>query len=322
MPELTGSTGHIDAVLSNFAVMAFNADGDWIGDKLLPKVPVGKQSDLYYTLDIAPFLRDEGVHALRAPRTQAKRVTYGVSTGTYYAPNYALAHDFGLEEFANLDAVLRGQQRTSLVVSKLRRAQEVRIANLLTSISNVGSGVALTGADKWSDYTSSDPLGVITTAQAFIQGATGVVPNTLALDWNTWKVLRRHPQLLDMYKYTSGGEVTPEQIKSAFDVETLLVARSIKENQREGTGATSKTSIWGNCAILAYVGPNTTFEEPSTGAVRFAWDQNGIYPGEFGVMRTVYDGAGSIHAETIEVGHFQDEKVVARDMIYTVTGTL
>jgi len=183
--------------------------------------------------------------------------------------------------------------------------------------------VALTGADKWSDYTASDPLGCITTAQAFIQGATGVVPNTLALDWNTWKVLRRHPQLLDMYKYTSGGEVTPEQLRSAFDVENLLVARSIKENQREGTGATSKTSIWGNSAILSYVNPSPpSFEEPATGAVRFQWNDNGIYPGQFGVMRTVYDGAGSTHSETIEAGHFQDEKVVARDMIYTITGTL
>ena len=39
-------------------------------------------------------------------------------------------------------------------------------------------------------------------------------------------------------------------------------------------------------------------------------------------MRDVEDWAGSRHIETIEAGHFQAEKVVARDFLYTITGTL
>lgn len=322
MPTINGQNGHIDAALSNFAVMAFDSGGDFIGDLLFPKIPVPRQSDFYWTLDGAPFLRDAGLAARRAPRTQAKRIEFSVGTANYFAPNYALAHDFGLEENKNLDMALRGQHNTKLVVDNLKRGQEMRIAALVTSISNVGSGVALTGTDKWSDYASSDPLSVITTGQAFIQARTGVVPNTLALDWNTAKVLRRHPALLDLFKYSDGGVVTLDQMKTAFDVENLLISRSIKDNSREGQ-ASSVVSLWGNFACLAYVNPGApSFENPSTGGVRFRWDDNGIYPGEFGVLRTVYDGAGSVHAETIEVGYFQDERIVARDMFYTVTGTL
>jgi hypothetical protein len=33
---------------------------------------------------------------------------------------------------------------------------------------------------------------------------TGLVANTAVMDWDTLQVLRRHPVLLDMYKYTSG----------------------------------------------------------------------------------------------------------------------
>lgn len=325
MPTLNGQNGHIDTALSNFAVMAFDAGADgsgFIGQGLMPKIPVGKQSDFYWTLDEQPFLRDAGLATYRAPRTQAKRIEFNVGTATYFAPNFALAHDFGLEEKANLDMALRGQQNVTLVVGNLRRGEEIRIANLLTSISNVGSGVALTGGDKWSDYANSDPLGCITTAQAFIQATTGVVPNTLAMDWNTSKVLRRHPQMLDMFKYTDGGSVTMDQLKNAFDVSEILVSRSIKDNSREGQAA-SKVSLWGNFACLAYVNPAAPdFENPSTGGVRFRWDQNDIYPGEFGVLRTVYDGAGSTHSETIEVGYFQAEQIVARNMFYTLTGTL
>lgn len=322
MPNVTGQTGHIDVALSNFAVMAFDAGGDFIGDLLFPKIPVPDQSDYYWTLDGAPFLRDAGLATRRAPKTAAKRIEFSVGTATYFAPNYALAHDFGLEEKKNLDPALQGQQNVQLVVSNLKRGQEMRIASLVTSISNVGSGVALTGTDKWSDYAGSDPLGVITTAQAFIQAKTGVVPNTLAIDWNTAKVLRRHPALLDLFKYSDGGVVTLEQLKTAFDVEQLLISRSVKDVSKEGQ-TSSVVSLWGNFACLAYVNPGQpSFENPSTGGVRFRWEDNGIYPAEFGVLRTVYDGAGSIHAETIEVGYFQDERIVARDMFYTITGTL
>lgn len=324
MPRITGQTGHIDAVLSGYAVRAFdNSEAGMIAAALLPGIKVDKQSGLYYKLEKDDFLRDEGVHALRAPRTAAKRVEYSISSEAYYCPNFALAHEFGLEEFKNLDAPLTGNQRVDLIQMKLRRAQEIRTANLLTSISNVGSGVALTGGNKWSDYAGSDPIADVNTGAAFIRNATGFVPNTLALDWDTWKILSRHPQFLDLYKYTAGGQVTVEQAKASFGVSQILVAQSIVNRGKEGQAA-SMTNIWGNMALLAYVPPSgtATFDSPAAPAVRFQWTDNGIYPGEFGVMRDVDDRAGGIHAETLEVGHFQTEKVVARDLAYLIKDTL
>jgi len=234
-----------------------------------------------------------------------------------------LAHEFGLEEFANLDAPLNGQQRVDLVLGKLRRAQEIRTANMLTSISNIGSGVALTGGNKWSDFSGSDPIGDITTGHAFISGTTGLIANTLAIDWDTAKLIRRHPQMLDMYKFTSGGQVSMEQLASAFDVQNIIVARSVVDRSVEGQAA-SITNIWGNMAFLAYIPPGGggTFEAPTAGAVRFQWNSNGIYPAGFGVMRDVDDRAGGKHVETIEVGHFQDEAVTARDLMYIVKDTI
>lgn len=324
MPLLTGRSGHLDAALSDFAVAAFDMQSDaFIADQFFPAVPVKHQSDKYYILDQRQFQTDVGTAALRAPRTKARKVEYSVSCASYYAPNYALAHEFGIEEFANLDMALKGEQRTLLVVGLLKRAQEQRIANIVTSISNIGSGVVLAGTNKWSDYANSDPIGDVTSGAAFIRANTGLIPNKMLIDWDTYQLLGRHPVLLDMFKYTSGGTVQDSDIAKCFKVEEIVVAKAIKENQPEGGSTSSLTSLWGNTALLAYVPPGTpSFETPSAGLYRFQWNDNGIYPGNFGVLRSMDDAAGGTHSETIEVGHFQDERVVARNLLYAITATI
>jgi len=326
MPQLNNITGHIDAALSNYAVAAFDSGADgmnFVADKLCPAIPVTNQSNRFFVLESGNFFIEDGNGALRAPQTAAKRVNYSVSSDGYYCQNYALQHAFGLEEIANMDPAVRGQQAVDLILGKLRRGQEVRVANLLTSISNVGSGVALTGANKWSDLTGSDPIGDIDSGHAFIRRQTGLVANTLVTDADTMALLRRHPTLLDMYKYTSGGTVADAQIAQAFRVSNILMAGGLKNVANEGQ-TKSLVNIWGNSAVLAYVPPGGggTFSAPTAGAVRFQWSNDGIYGAGFNVMRTVRNEAGSEHAEIIEAGHFQAEKVTARDLIYTLTGTL
>lgn len=326
--SLTGNSGHIDVALSNFAVMAFDTgEAGLIGNLICPAVSVARQSDKYHILEGRNFLTDEGDGARRAPKAAARRIEYQTSSDSYFCDNFALAHEFGIDEQANLDAVLAatlGQARTKLVTTKLLRAQEIRIANILTSVSNIGSGVVLSGGAKWSDYVNSNPLADIDSGQAFIQAQTGVVANTIAMDWNTAAVLRRHPAFLDLYKYTDGGTVTLEQLAKAFNVDQIYIAKAIKQNRKEGTTTSSMTTIWGNNAVLMYVPPGNTatFESPAAPLTRFQWNDNGIYPAGFGVMTAIENNAGQKHIEIIEVGHYQAEKVTVPKFAYAVTATL
>lgn len=328
MSTLTGNSGHIDVALSNYAVMAFDTGVDgMIGNLICPAVPVSRQSDKYHILEPRAFFTDEANAARRAPRTEAARVEFQTSSDQFFCDNYALASEFGLEEKANLDAVLAanlGMMRTKVVTDKLVRAQEIRIANILTSISNIGSGVVLTGTSKWSDAVNSDPVGDVDSGMAFIQAKTGIIANTLAMDWNTAQVLRRHPTLLDMYKYTKGGTVTMDEMAMAFSVDRILLAKAIKENRKEGVATSSMTNIWGNNAILLYVPPGNTanFDQPAAAVTRFQWADNGIYPANFGVLTATFDLAGQAHKDVYEAGHFQAEKVTAKNFAYAITGTL
>lgn len=314
----SGKDVHLDVPLSNFAVSAF-AEGDdqFVAEQLMPEVPVGNKSDKYYIIDKGNFFRVEDTK--RAPKSRANRVTFGVSSESYNAENYALAGDNAIEDVANADNALMLRQNTvRLVTTQLRRDQERRIANLVTSISNVGSGVQLTGTNKWGD-SASDPIADVTTGHAFMRSQTGLVANTAVIDWDTLQVVRRHPLLLDMFKYTSGGRVTDAQLMEVFKVQRMLVGMGIVENALEG-GTSSMTNIWGNNLVLAHVGANTGMQSVTFG-VRFRWRPAGM-PAPFAVLRSTENAAGSRHIEIVEEMYFQDEKIVGADLAYVIADTL
>lgn len=319
MPTASGKDIHFDVPLSNLAVSAFD-DGSTmtIGEQLMPSVPVGKQSDKYYIIEKGAFLRIP--NTLRSPRTAARRVEFNVSSNSYYAHNYALAGENAMEDLANADiAVQLRQNTTRLVVGNLRKDQERRIANLVTSISNVGSGVQLTGVNKWND-SGSDPIADITTGHSFIADTTGLEANVAVIDKDTLKIVRRHPLLLDMYKYTSGGMLNDQQLREVFGVERILVGKGIVENQLEGTSASSVTNIWGNNVVLAHVGPTTGMQSQTFG-LRFQW-RPPIFPANMGVSTAVENQAGQKKIEVLEAGYYQDEKIVASELAYVIQNTL
>ena len=309
---------HIDVPLSNLAIKAFQGSADYVGSMLFPQVPVGKQSDKYYTISKNQWLRVPTT--LRAKKTAARRIEFDVSSDSYYAYNYACAGENALEDLANADnALMLRENTTANVTEGLLRDMEVRIANLVTSISNVGSGVALTGVNKFSDYVNSDPISAINTGHAFIENNTGLTANTMLLDKDTLRILRRHPVILDLFKYTAGGVVNDQQLKEVFDVETILVGRGVKNNALEGATA-SITNIWGNNLLLARVVPGVSLQTQTFG-LSFRWRPEGI-PSDMQVYRAVEGAAGQRKVEIVEAGYYQTEKVVAAQLCYALTGTL
>lgn len=311
----------VDVPLSNFAVAAYAEEMEgMVADRLFPLVPVGKQSDGYYILTAADWLRIND--AERAPGTRANRIEWSTSTSTYFCPNYALATETPLEDFINADVALNIRENNSdFIVENLKRGREKRVANICTSISNLGSGVALSGATAWSAYSSSTPLADVSTGRAFIRSRTGLAPNTMVMDDGTFDILRFHPDLLDLYKHTQPGGLTEADIAKAFRVKNLWVADAVENTAQDDVSATlTGADVWGNNALLCYVGP-ATGRKTKTFGVRFGWT-NPIYGTAFATKRKVEDEAGEAHIEVQEAGHYEDEVVVARDLSYGFTSTL
>ena len=319
----TGPDIHHDTLLSNVAVAAFAVGTDeLIADQLFPSIPVGKQSDRYAIIDKGNFLRrpDTVNGVLRAPGTEARRVIFEVSSDKYFADGYALASEIPLEDLANADQPFRLRENTTtLITGLLRREQEIRIAQKVTTAANVGSAVALTGTAKWSDFANSDPIADVTTGHAFIRNNTGLVANTLVIDYDTVMIVRRHPELLDMYKYSRSGQITMQELADCFKVGRILVGRAVMENALEG-GTSSMTNVWGNNALLAHVEP-AVGQQTRTLGLRFNWRPEG-FPAPLAVASRREAGAGTRYVEIEEVSMFQDEKIIAKELGYLIADTL
>mgnify|MGYP000090827874 CR=1 FL=1 len=315
----SGPDVHHDALLSTIAVTAFSTGEDGlIGNDLFPEVSVGKQSDRYAIIDKGAFLRIPNTE--RAPRTKAKRVEFQVSSDQYFADNFALAGEIALEDLANADLAFGLRENTvKLVVGDMLRDQEQRIVNIVTSATNVGSGVILAGGDLWSNYVTSDPLGDVTTAHAFMKNQTGLIANVAAMDWDTFQIVRRHPDLLDYYKYTSGGQLDMAQIAAAFNVDKVLISHAVVENALEG-GTSSMTSLWGNNVLLAHVSAAVGLQTRTLG-LRFKWRPPG-FPNDAAVNTKREEGAGTRYVEVVETHRFQDERIIAANLGYLIATTL
>lgn len=317
MPTVSGRDAYFDVPLANLALKAFAGAEGYVGTKLFPTVPVDKQSAAYYILDKNSWIQVP--NTFRAPKDRPRRIEWKVSSEKYFADNYALAGENAKEDLANADAALRLRENTTQnVVEGLLRDLEVRIANLVTSVSNLGSGVVLSGANKWSDYVSSDPIADVTTGHAFIRQRTGLVANAAVMDEDTFQVVRRHPVLLDMFKYTQGGLLNEEQLRSVFRVENLWLAQGIKNTALENATATI-ANIWGNVFVLARVEGGTGLQVRTFG-LAFRWQPEGI-PAPMQVVRYDDPDPGK-KVEVVEAGYYQDEVVVARDLSYGITTTL
>lgn len=321
----TGRQLHIDTPLSNMAVKAFGGRDKYIADQVFPVVPVAKQSNGYYVLTPASWLRTPTT--LRAPKTKARRIEFDVSTDTYFAKNYALAGDIALEDLANADDPVRIRENTvNVVLDGLLRDWEYRLVQKIITSGNVGTATTLTNSNKWSAVDYANPVGQIMSAQAFIAGQTGLLGNTLIVDYLSYGLLSLNKYMLDTTRYVSAGVLTDVQIRALlapFGIERILIGRGVYNSAIEGATASVKP-IWSNSgtagfAIVARLDQAPSLETATWG-LSMRWQPEG-FPAPLTVGRQQFAGPGTENIEVVEAQYWQDEKVVAPTLAYALWAT-
>jgi hypothetical protein len=322
----TGRNVYYDSILSDFATRTFDTEQmGFVADRLTGLVSVQKQSANYYVFDPSGFMKvyDD----LRAPRTAANKVSFNVSTDNYFADNRALAGEIALEDLANQDVGIRLRENTTAaIVTGLRRAQEVRVANLMTASGNPGTIVQLTNNTNWDNVNSADILGQIGSAQIGIWRASGMKPNTCLIDFESLQLLRRNTQLLAWYKAPQTGQLSEETIfRDVLQVPNVIVAGAMKDSSPKGVTAMNLSQIWGRICLFFVGNPGAAGMDSINYVTRFRWRNPELplpYRGpdgselSFAVQRTQYDGAGQAHVEVLETGYYQSEKVTGPALSY------
>jgi hypothetical protein len=301
---------YIDVALSNVAFGYRN--GELIADKIFPTIPVSKQSGKVYKFGKDAFRL---VDDLRQPGAVSNRIqSYSVSTDTYYCANHAVNDVIPDEDAENADVAVNPEVATTEGLTnniKLRREQV--LASYLFNTTTFSGKTAAVGT-KWSDYTSSDPVADVDTAIETIRQATGSIANTIVMGKSVFNKLKRHPLLLDMFKYTQKGILTADLIAEALHVDRLLVGGAVYNTGNEGT-SDSMSDIWGSYCLVAYIAPKPEMRAPSLG-YSYTW-MTGV--GGYSTYR-LYEIKP--HATWIEVMNYYSDIATQLDLGYLLSSCI
>lgn len=298
----TSNDLYIDPLLSEMAI-GYRPEGH-IADMIMPIVTVGKQSGIYTVFDRGDRLRQRTT--ARAPGQEANMIEQEVGTGTYYANNYALKAPVTIEDRANADPIfLNGiiNGRTELVLDSLLLDYELRVANLVTSGSNVGSSAGVNSA--WNG--AGDPLGDINAAIDNVHYSNGVMPNRVAFGIEAWKSFRRDSTVRNLIFGTNngGGYPNTSQVSQLLDIPNIYVGGAFQNTGDKGLTEALST-IWKDKVLVYYAPESPTIERPSA-FYSFRWADAGLP--NMQVERHPYDSRKK--SEEVEVGYYQDEVITA-----------
>ena len=316
MAQPTISSVHVDAVLSNISVAYMQDEINFIAGRVFPTVPVGKKTDVYFTFDKNDLLRDEMQR--RAPGDESAGSGYGLSTASYSCDVFALHKDIDDDTRANSDNPLNpDRDATMFLTQQALLKREIQWVTDYFTINVWGTDVV--GGSNftvWSNYAGSDPISDVDTGITAVMQNTGRRPNTMVLGYETFTKLKRHPDIVDLFKNTQPGLVSAQILAQIWDLDNVYVAQAVKATNIEDETA-AYSFVHGKHAWVGYVNNNPGLLAPSAGYV-FNW--TGVSGGlglESAISRFRIDERKS---DRIEIEMAWDNKVVGSDLGYFFSG--
>lgn len=271
----TKSQTHIDMAMTNISVAYLQDANNFIADRVFPRIPVTKQSNVYFVYDRGDFFRDE--MRIRAGSAESVGGEYGVEAANpYYCKLWGFHKDVTEQDRANTDSPLSCDEDATIFVSqKMLIRKEVDWASKYfktgvwtTEYEGVDATPTTGETLKWN-LSTSDPISTITNDIVDIAASTAYKPNTLVLSPYVFYALKNHGDILDRIRYTQRGIVTADILASLFEVDRILIPWGVQNTAVQGA-TDSNGFIMGKHALLCYVPPRPALRTPSAGYC-FTW---------------------------------------------------
>jgi hypothetical protein len=304
--------------MTGMSTAYFQKATNYIARQCFSPLRVMKQSDLYFVFDKNTLLLDQAQP--RADGAPAEVTGYKLSTARYAAVVYGLAEKIGNQRRANSDTPLDPERNAvQHLTQKALIRQERDFVNSFMTTGKWGTdkvGQATSDATHnvfWDDYVNSSPIEDIEFGKETILGNTGFDPNRLVLQNKVFRYLKRNPEVIDLFKYTTSRTVTADILASMFDLELVLVAKAIYASNVEGETPVYG-AIHGKNALLAFASEEPALETPTAGAI-FIWDDEGRMNGgggdPFGI-RTWFEQKEK--ADYVEIEGAWDNQIIGTDL--------
>lgn len=261
---------HIDVPLTNFVQGLYNTQArQSIARRLFSVVPVNYQSGLYYRINTGAWFRDQ---ARPRPLTGGPEyVTYGTSTGVYWAEEYILGHmiDDRVRANQNIPWALDQAGATMLTLAhQIRESVYWSSAWFKTGVWGTDVPAVTSGAVSGTnilryDQAGSNPITDIWTWKEIFTRATGFAPNVLAVGNQVWTNWVNNAAFINRIQYTSADVVSEQLVARLMGLDDIVPLPSTYNTALEGQAdnfayIANAKSMW-----LGYRGPNATLDAAS-----------------------------------------------------------
>ena len=323
MASPTQSDLHVNQPLTNVSVAYMQSADSFIADKVFPKVPVDKQSDLYWKYSKSDWRRTEVRR--RAPSTESAGVGWTETTDSYFCHVYAVHKDIDDQTRANADSVFKlDRDATEFITNQhlLKRDQDWTNSFFKTGVwatEKVGVASAPTAGQfvQW-DQAASDPIGDVSQWILDFRQLTGFAPNFCVMGAYVMKSLKNHPDIIDRIKYTQRGIVTEDLIATLFDIDELFVSYAtvatgpnIPDAVQQDAAASYGFITNPKAILFGYAPSSPSVLTPSAGYT-FTW--KGYLGGNGQGIRVTKFRMENIKSDRVEAEQTYDMKVVCNDM--------
>ncbi len=221
-----------------------------IADDVLPRVFVGKQEFKYFKHTLAEGFTIPDTKVGRT--SQPNKIEFSASEETEATIDYGLDDPIPQADIdnapPNYDPVGRGVEGlTDLILLD----REKRASDLVFGAANYAAAnkVTLAGADQFSDFVGSDPIGTIMDClDAMIMRA-----NIMVIGRPAFSQLIRHPKIVKAVLRNSGdsGVVRREDIAALLELDAVFVGEAFLNTAKKGQTA-SLSRVWGKHISLIY----------------------------------------------------------------------
>jgi hypothetical protein len=281
--DYTAGDLHVNQLLTNIQNIYLQNQEDFFASKIFPNVPVKKQSDRYVIVKKGAFFRVMAQQ--RAAGTESAGGSYDVdTTPSYFCTKYAFHKDVDDDSRANYDSPVLDPDRgaTLFVTQQLLLIRErIFTTNFLTpglwttTLRGTGDGVG-TSFTKWDDYVAdpttykSNPIVDVDNWKLDVKRETGKMPNRMGVSLDVHVILKNHPVIKDVYKYTQKGVVTEDMLAEVFGVKKYVVMSSVVNTGLPGEDNNDFAFFANDRLLLCYAPDAPSIEEPSAGYT-FSW---------------------------------------------------
>lgn len=273
--------GLFDETLTSYSESYIQDANDFISNQVATVIPVRRESGTFLKYPRSYFYRDE--MELRPLGGTPVQVRYGIQEGQYSVQEYAAEHIIDDRQRANMSGpgINLDFNATKLLTQKalIRRDRQWATTFFNTGIwandyTGVASGVpTATQFIQW-DQASANPIRDVAEAREKIMLGTGKRPNVMVLGARTYAKLRQAPALVDLFKYTNGGLINIELIRDMFEVDRVVICRTVYNSADEqGVNQDAENLQYivdPDSAWLGYVEPQPMSDAP-TAVAMFVW---------------------------------------------------